>query len=954
MPARLPDQPVITRGNDVQPVETARNDVQPVETARNADQPNRTAARHQKDATNGRPHARTKETLAILKIGDESLPNQPGRAAGQPNRTPRPQGHVHKTATNSESASSNAQSSDRSKGASTLMQPKPKTTHGQRTAPSSVTPRWANFATMALMLSPSGGPRALPWLMTLLWLTSPAQAGGREGRSAPSRPAPYNNFEDQGQTEDRINTYVEVILNPLHERSATLPWGSTISSSQRLPPSWLARRQTELFTSNGTFPTRAVPLIFVRAYSSSNLQALETELRALRLNRLITTFHHASPNQTAALRPLVAFTIPSRANRQPPQVNANQRNATSHPRHSWSPPGRSNSSTALTTRAARAVFTNNHGNRGPPRPANNAHQRNANNKDGLTQRNATATKTPSPATNTEGQLPRRPRLTEQLNPFAEQHDTEARRLRHQANAQNIQHRFLCATKNASNPCRYTATSYTPSFRGDQRTDPPRNPHREAGHMWRALHAFTGPAGQHYGPHAIPSLAGGTSTSLLPGSRTGLFAITGDLACLPPACPIVVATDITQVVALGAGPLRGPDDALIVPQEPFCISAASLGPYDGHMNAAITAHRRTAPLPGSFVVINLHWTPAEQTNQLDYAHPALMHPLNGPTIVAVAVANGITECLADPSAAAHQAAVASRLQAFDLGLLNLAAHMEHTQSALSRQGTFDVAPLPLFFNLTVPLPMEPSPGEEHSCPPEFNVTQHMIRSIRNRLAGSHACYVLTLHDFHLNVLPHVNPYWQTPWSNATCISENSPAHKPREPAVHLSGQGLHIGRPLLRPPTTRTAPPSTATAPSDADLRAWCEARGWGPTAPAPATAISVAEQALQLMDARDAEARKKNREDTRERRDAKKRRKLKDGTVAPPTDTCKGAAKHREPDEDEDDQNKRQKSSRRHHRSLERLEGKCERAEAGEQVSSESSSSSSSDDVATREDQRDG
>ena len=256
---------------DDQPNQTARNDVQPNRTARNDYQPNRTTASRRNDAATGRTHARTKETLAILKIGDESLPNQPEHSTG----------------------------------------------------PSPAAPRWASYGTLMLMLSTPGGTRALPWFMTLLWLATPTQAGGRGDRSAPFRPAPYNN-QDQGPAEDRINTYVEVIINPLHERSAALPWGSTINSSQRLPPSWLARRQNELFTSNGTFPSRAVPMIFVRAYSSSNLHALETELNALRLNRQITTFHHASHNQTAALRPLVTFTIPRLANRQPPLDNANR------------------------------------------------------------------------------------------------------------------------------------------------------------------------------------------------------------------------------------------------------------------------------------------------------------------------------------------------------------------------------------------------------------------------------------------------------------------------------------------------------------------------------------------------------------------------------------------------------------------------------------------------------
>ena len=357
---------------------------------------------------------------------------------------------------------------------------------------------------------------------------------------------------------------MEVIINPLHERSAALPWGSTITSSQRLPPSWLARRQNELFTNNGTFPPRAAPMIFVRAYSSSNLHLLETELNALRLNRQITTFHHASHNQTAALRPLVTFTIPRNANRQPPTDNVNQRNPASHGRHSWSPQGRSNSSSSLTTRAARTPNTNAHGNRGPPRPADNNAPRNANNKDGPTRRNTTEAKGPQPAPNTVEPLPTRPSLAERLNPFMEPHDAEARRLRHHANSQNFQYRDLCTTQNATNPCRYTATTYTPSFRGDQRTDPPHNPLRDAGVMWRALHTLTGAAGQHYGPHAIPSLHGGTSTSLLPGSRTGLFAITGDLACLPPACPSVIATNITQLSALGAGYRPGETGDLLIP------------------------------------------------------------------------------------------------------------------------------------------------------------------------------------------------------------------------------------------------------------------------------------------------------------------------------------------------------------------------------------------------------
>ena len=119
-----------------------------------------------------------------------------------------------------------------------------------------------------------------------------------------------------------------------------------------------------------------------------------------------------------------------------------------------------------------------------------------------------------------------------------------------------------------------------ALRGDQKTDPPHNPLRDAGVMWRALHTLTGAAGQHYGPHAIPSLHGGTSTSLLPGSRTGLFAITGDLACLPPACPIVIATNITQVTSLGAGYRQGDNGELIIPQGPFITSVASLGPYEG--------------------------------------------------------------------------------------------------------------------------------------------------------------------------------------------------------------------------------------------------------------------------------------------------------------------------------------------------------------------------------------
>ena len=178
--ARIDDQPNRTARNAVQPVDTARfdyqpnnparNDVQPNQTARIDDQPNRTPASHRNDAATGRTHARTKETLAILKIGDVSKPNQPRHATGQQNLTTRSQDQLDKKITNPQSASGKDQGPDQTKKGPTELQTMVKTPQGHQVTPNPAAPQWANFGTLALLFSPSGSPRSLPLILTMLWL----------------------------------------------------------------------------------------------------------------------------------------------------------------------------------------------------------------------------------------------------------------------------------------------------------------------------------------------------------------------------------------------------------------------------------------------------------------------------------------------------------------------------------------------------------------------------------------------------------------------------------------------------------------------------------------------------------------------------------------------------------------------------------------------------------------
>ena len=274
--------------------------------------------------------------------------------------------------------------------------------------------------------------------------------------------------------------------------------------------------------------------------------------------------------------------------------------------------------------------------------------------------------------------------------------------------------------------------YTPSFRNATPTDPPTNPDRNAITMWVAMHNLS--RAPYYGPHARPSDPEARRTNLLPGCPPGLYAVTGDLATLAPGSLIVCASDAGPRQLVGSGNLYWEDPSHAEAPLPYSRMPSHIGPLADIGFRAGIAHRRTEAAVGSFQILNLHWIPAVATPAMDFVPPPLRHPINGPTFVLLSVTAGITTCLADPSTAGHQDAITSRLNAFDLCLINLAEHMEHTRALHAPRH----APLPLFSDLTVPLPMETQPGPEHICHDAFDITEHMRRCIQNRLARRHVC------------------------------------------------------------------------------------------------------------------------------------------------------------------------------------------------------------------------
>ena len=89
---------------------------------------------------------------------------------------------------------------------------------------------------------------------------------------------------------------------------------------------------------------------------------------------------------------------------------------------------------------------------------------------------------------------------------------------------------LPTATNKTNPCRYTATMYTPRFRNDTPTDPPANPDTDAAALWAAFHTLAN-RGPFYGPHARPCLPEARRSNLLPCCPPGMYTFTGDLATL---------------------------------------------------------------------------------------------------------------------------------------------------------------------------------------------------------------------------------------------------------------------------------------------------------------------------------------------------------------------------------------------------------------------------------------
>ena len=119
----------------------------------------------------------------------------------------------------------------------------------------------------------------------------------------------------------------------------------------------------------------------------------------------------------------------------------------------------------------------------------------------------------------------------------------------------------------------------------------------------------------------------------------------------------------------------------------------------------------------------------------------------------------------------------------------------------------MSPLPLMFDLSAGLPLEPAPATLHQAPPYDDPIAPLLRSIRQRLGHTHACHILTQPLSHAGVVPHTSPWWETPWSDAGSISELDPAFRRSTQSEEHSMLEYRTVASALVPPPRALLPPT---------------------------------------------------------------------------------------------------------------------------------------------------